>query len=111
MTTETILTLKALIASDVYGPVRITNTIASGADLVAGTILGRVTASGKLSAYDSGNIDGTENPVSVLLENADAAAADIEAVAGFAGVYVEANTTGLDAAGKLTLEGRGIYFK
>ena len=111
MTTETVLTLKALLASDSFGPVRITHTIAAGADLAAGTILGRVTASGKLAAYDSGNADGTENPVAVLLEDADAAAADVEAVAGFAGVYKEDNMTGLDAAAKLTLEGRGVYFK
>ena len=111
MTTETVLTLKALIASDTFGPVLIPNTIAAGADLAAGTILGRVTASGKLAAYAAGNADGSENPVGVLMEDAAAAAADVEAVAGFGGVYVEANMTGLDAAGKLALEARGVYFK
>jgi len=111
MTTETTLSYLALIATDTYGPVRITKTIASGTDLVAGTILGRVTASGKLAPYVAGHSDGTQNPVAVLLEDAAAASADVEAVAGFAGVYVEANMTGLDAAGKLALEARGVYFK
>lgn len=111
MTTETTLSYPALLASDTFGPVRITKTIAAGADLVAGTILGRITASQKLGAYAAGNVDGSQNPVAVLLEDAAAASADVEAVAGFAGVYAEANMTGLDAAGKLALEARGIYFK
>jgi hypothetical protein len=44
------------------------------------------------------------------MEDAAAAAADVEAVCGFAGVYVEASMTGLDAAAKLALETRGLYF-
>jgi len=111
MTTETLLTMKAFIASDNFGPALKTETIAAGADLVTGTILGRVTASGKLAAYASGNTDGSENPVAVLLDDAAAAAVDVDATAGFAGVYVEANMTGLDAAAKTTLEGRAVYFK
>ena len=111
MTTETTLSYPALIASDTYGPVLITKTIGTEADLVAGTVLGRITASGKLVAYNSGNADGSEHPVAVLLEDAAAAAADVEAVVGFAGVYVEKNMIGGSAAAKLFLEGRGIYFK
>lgn len=110
MTTETTLSYPALIATDNYGPVGITKTIASGAALAAGTILGRVTATGKLLPYVAGHVDGTQNPMAVLLEDAAAATADVAAVCGFAGVYVEANMTGLDAAGKLALEARGIYF-
>ena len=101
---------KAYVASHTYGPVLMTQTIAAGADLVAGTILGRVTATGKLKAYDPAATDGSETPVAVLLEDAAAASADVEAVVGFAGVYVEANMTGLDASAKSTLEARGIYF-
>jgi hypothetical protein len=110
MTTETTLTMPAYLASDTYGPVLIKKTIGNAADLVVGTILGRITATGKLVAYDAGNVDGSENPVAVLMEAAAAAAADVEAICGFAGVYVEANMTGLDAAGKLALEARGVYF-
>jgi len=111
MTTETTLDMKAYIGSDTYGPVLLTKTIGTGADLVKGTILGRVTADGKLKEYDSGNSDGTENPVAVLMEDAAAASADVEATVGFAGVYIEDNMTGLDAAAKTALEARGIYFK
>jgi hypothetical protein len=32
----------------------------------AGTVLGRITASGKLTKYTSGAADGSENPVAVL---------------------------------------------
>ena len=204
MTTETSLTYLALIATDVYGPVRITETIAAGADLVAGTILGRVTmaagavvadagntgngavsgvalgskthlgdyvltctvaalgggvfavvapdgcalpdatvgvayanqqinftvAAGaadfvvgdkitipaeagnqKIAAYAAASVDGSQNPIGVLLEDAAAAVADVEASCGFAGVWVEDNITGLDAAAKAALEGRAVYFK
>lgn len=100
----------AYVASDTYGPVLIKQTIVSGADLVKGTIVGRVTASGKFKAYAAASTDGSEDPVGVLMEDAAAASADAEAVVGFAGVYVEANMTGLDAAGKLALEARGVYF-
>lgn len=41
---------------------------AGGATYLKGTLLGRITASGKLSAYASGNIDGSEIPIAVLLE-------------------------------------------
>lgn len=111
MTTRTTLDMKAYIGSDTFGPVLLPKTIASGADLVKGTILGRVTASGKLAAYASGNSDGSENPVAVLLDDAAAAAADVDITAGFGGVYIEANMTGLDAAAKTALEAKGIYFK
>ena len=41
--------------------------IATGAvTYVKGTLLGRITASGKLTAYDSGAGDGSEVPIAVL---------------------------------------------
>lgn len=51
-------------------PVYDDNTLtASGAvDWAAGTLLGRITASGKLTAYASGAADGSEVPVAVLPE-------------------------------------------
>lgn len=110
MTETTVWPKKDLIADDNYGPALITKTIGAGADLAAGRIVGRITASGKLGAYAAGNADGSENPVGVLTEDATAAAADVEAVVGFGGVYRKDNVTGLDAAGELALEARGIYF-
>lgn len=111
MVTENTYENNALIASSNFGPVRKEETIALGADLSAGTVLGRITASGKMTAYNSGNIDGSDVPVAILLADADALSEDVEAICGFAGVYKEANMIGLDAAAKTSLEARAIYFE
>ncbi len=111
MTTTVTKDMKAYIGSSNFGPVLLPETVLAGADLVRGTVLGRITATGKMKAYVSGSSDGSQNPVAVLMEDAAAASADVDATCGFAGVYVEANMTGLDAAAKTALEGRGIYFK
>ncbi len=110
MTTELTLVQKDLIADDSYGPVHKKQTVVAGADLVAGTIVGRVTASRKVAAYAAGNVDGSEVAIGVLLEDADAAAADVEAVIGMPGVYNQRNMTGLDQAAEDALEARGIIF-
>ena len=110
MTTQITKDMAAYIGSSNFGPVRKDETISAGADLARGTILGRVTATGKLKAYASGNTDGSESPVAVLLEPAAAASADVVAVCGFAGVYVEGSMTGLDGAAKTALEARAVYF-
>lgn len=47
----------------------------SGA-LVRGTVLGKVTASGKLAIVDATKSDGTETPYAVLAEGVDATSAD-----------------------------------
>lgn len=52
-------------------------TIVSGAGvLTRGTVLGLVTASGKLTIVDSSKSDGTETPYAVLAEDVDATSAD-----------------------------------
>lgn len=51
-------------------------TLASGNNLTAGTVLGRVTSSGKLAPYDNTASDGTETAVGVLYDNVDATDAD-----------------------------------
>jgi hypothetical protein len=109
-TTTTTLTPKSLIASDTYGPVLIQKTVVSGANVARGTIMGRITATGKMKAYASGSSDGSQVPIAVLMEDAAAASADAAAICAFAGVFIEANMTGLDAAAKLSIEARGLYF-
>ncbi len=54
----------------VWEPVFDADTLlAAGAvTYAAGTLLGRITASGKLTHYASGNADGSEIPVAVLLD-------------------------------------------
>ena len=56
-------------------------TIASGAgELVSGTVLGKITASGKYTPVTVAAADGSENAAGVLLEDADASSADVAAV-------------------------------
>lgn len=56
-------------------------TIVSGAGvLAAGTVLGKITASGKYTASPHSGADGSETAVAVLAYAADATAADVTAV-------------------------------
>lgn len=50
-------------------------TIASGLQLAAGTVLGKVTASGLYVAYSSGASDGSQKAVGILLQTIDTTAA------------------------------------
>lgn len=76
-------------------------TIASGSALTKGSVLGRVTASGKfsLSASDAG--DGSETPDAILAEDVDASAEDKQAVVYFSGEF---NETALTLGNGHTLE-------
>lgn len=63
-------------------------TIASGADLSKGTILGVVTASGKYAAADTtASSAGNNVPVAVLLEDAAAGSADAVATVALTGEF------------------------
>jgi hypothetical protein len=55
-------------------------TIASGT-LEPGTVLGKITASGKFAAHDPVATDGTETAVAVIWGKADATGGDVPAVA------------------------------
>jgi Bacteriophage lambda head decoration protein D len=48
--------------------------------LEPGTVLGKITASGKYAAHDPAAVDGTETAVAVLWGKADATAVDVDAV-------------------------------
>ncbi|RKX66485.1 MAG: head decoration protein [Tenericutes bacterium] len=52
-------------------------TIGTAADLTVGAVLGKITATGKYILSAPGAVDGSEDPVAVLLTDADAAAADV----------------------------------
>jgi hypothetical protein len=63
---------------------RETITVATGtafATLDPGTVLGKITASGKYAAHDPAAVDGTETAVAVLWGKADATGGDVPAVA------------------------------
>ncbi len=64
------------ITNNATSGISIWNTVFEDDTLVAtgavtwlkGTLLGRITASGKLTAYESGNADGSEIPIAILFE-------------------------------------------
>ncbi len=60
---------------------RALETLESGQNLVAGAVLGRITANSKLKEYNPGNLDGSETAIAVLYDNVDATAADVEVTA------------------------------
>ena len=55
-------------------------TIVSGQNLKSGTVLGKITASGKMTAYDDDNGDGSSTAVGILLYDVDATSADKKGV-------------------------------
>jgi len=85
-------------------------TIASGAGVLAkGTVLGKITASGKYTAYNNGASDDSEVAKLILAEDVDATSADVKAMAYASGHFNEAALTGLDAAAKNDFEGTPIF--
>ena len=64
-------------------------TIASGANLAQGALLGKITASGKFKLSASAATDGSEVPDAILAEAANATAADVQAVVYFSGEFNE----------------------
>lgn len=52
----------------------------TGQDLGAGAVLGKITASGKYTAYDNGASDGSQTAAGVLFAATDATSADVACV-------------------------------
>jgi hypothetical protein len=85
-------------------------TIAAAAPaMVAGTVVGKITASGKYTVYSDAAGDGTQVAAGVLYTNVADAAADQKAVIIARDAEVmESELTGLDANGKADLRALGI---
>lgn len=75
----------AFIKSEQDGDLsRETVTVVSGSGkLNAGTVLGKITASGKYKPYDDNNSDGSEVAAAILVYDVDATSADVAAVVIF----------------------------
>lgn len=58
--------------------------LVSGQVCVAGTVLGRITTGGKLTAWNPGAADGSQNAMGILYDNVDASAGDVNNVVFFA---------------------------
>ena len=86
-------------------------TIVSGSgQLVKGTVLGKVTASGKYAPYSNANSDGTETAKLILAEDPDdATSADVNSVAYESGEFNEDALTGYDANAGVDFEGTPIF--
>jgi len=100
---------------------RETLTIASGTPaLEPGTVLGKITASGKYAAHDPGATNGTETAVAVVWDKVDASGGDAPAVAVVRGpaivnrhdlVFAGTPTAAEIAAAHADLLGQGIVVR
>lgn len=80
--TEPNRSFEALLSEGNGAISRETVTIVSGAGVLdAGTVLGKITASGKYTGYDDGNSGGSNAAVAVLAQAVDATSADVTATA------------------------------
>ncbi|HNU12650.1 MAG TPA: head decoration protein [Rubrivivax sp.] len=72
----------AFIKSEANGDLsREALVIVSGSGkLLAGTVLGKITASGKYKPYDNDNSDGSQTASAILVYDVDATLADVTAV-------------------------------
>ncbi len=82
--------------------------VIAGADLPAGQVVGRITASGLYANYDNAETDGTEDAVGILTEDADAASAAVTTRMLITGVVFDAKLTGSNAAALVDLFARQI---
>jgi hypothetical protein len=100
------------LVADGHQPVMLKKTVLiPDVALARGTVMARVTATGLLDPYLTGQVDGTQLPVGILMEDIPIGGANVEALIGFAGTYIKDNLVGRDDAGDLLLEARGIYVK
>ena len=111
MVTETLSHTPKVIEAFVTGG----GILLSGENCVDGSVLGRVTASGKLKLAVETAVDGSQTPFAILLEDCDASTADKNCPLLLSGIYNEdALVFGgtLDADGvRDSLRDSGIFLK
>jgi hypothetical protein len=81
-----------LIGGDVVPAVTESIVVDTG-NLVRGAVLGRITANGKYVLSASAAVDGSQTPVAILAEDANATAADVVTVAYLTGEFNTAALT------------------
>lgn len=94
-------------------------TIVSGQNLAAGTVVGKITASGKYTAYDDDNADGSETAAGILYAAVDASGGDKKGViiarhaevADSLLVWAGTNDAGDKTAGKADLAALDIILR
>lgn len=55
--------------------------VVAGQNLAAGTVVGRITATGKFTAYDNDAVDGSQTAAGILIAAVNATAGDAQGVA------------------------------
>lgn len=93
--------------------------IVSGENLVAGTVLGKITASGKYAAYDNEAGTGIQTAAGILMEATDASGGDVVAAAivrdaeviADALTYAVGNSGGDETAAIADLKSLGIIVR
>lgn len=89
----------------------VTVTVSGATKWLSGTVLGKITASGKYIKYDNGNSDGSQAAAGILWNELDPVAGDIKAtILNRDAEVIEDKLTGLDAAGKADLVALGFKF-
>lgn len=87
-------------------------TVVSGSGILkAGTVLGKVSATGKYAPYVKTNTDGSEDAKCILAADIDATAGDINTSAYFHGEFRKSALTGIDAEGEGMLNEKLIFIK
>jgi hypothetical protein len=89
--------------------------IVDAGNLAVGSVLGKITATGKYILCDSGAADGSEVAQCILAEAADATGGDVNAVIYLSGAFDENQLVfgGADTADthRVALRGKNIYLK
>lgn len=103
-------------ASQVQPVVATAATVLSGEGVLArGSVMGRVSASGKLKLVDSTENDGSEKPYGILADSVDATSADATGVIFLTGEFNSDALIfgGTDTAADHEAEARkiGLFFK
>lgn len=84
----------------------------TGAALLSGTVMGKITASGKYKPYASGNSDGSQTAVGVLYTELKPFTGDAKAVLHVRNCEVSgANLTGVDANARTNLAALGVIVR
>lgn len=113
METET-FSYNNLFAGNVMPVVTDKGTI-TGGTYIAGTAMGRITASGKLVKVDSTALDGSQTIYAILAEDVDASLADKPAAIYLTGEFNESKLVfgGTDTVATHRVDARklGIFFK
>lgn len=90
-------------------------TILSGQDVTRKTVMGKITASGKLVIVDSSNSDGSEVAYCIMAEDIDASAADTVGIVYKSGEFSQKELIfgGSDVYGdhKEAMRSLGMYLK